>query len=139
LIFVGRERENVFGRSVIDHDWIDSGKYTIFLASDYSQADILKRAYSLALPRVFGPVNLAVSIEELLVSPDVYKLPGDSIKELAEKLVSFDLAKTAGSREIVTFDWPTSNGAFAYRINHPARGISCKHAQCFDLEVCTFS
>jgi hypothetical protein len=115
---------------------VNVGRHAIYLACDFSQEDVLKRAYSLAMPRQFGPANLAVSVEELLEGSDVYKLPDESIETMTEKIIELNpTVQHPMPREVLTFDWPTSVGTLGYRIKHPARGAACKHAQCFDLQV----
>jgi hypothetical protein len=111
---------------------VNPGMFALCLATDYTQPELLSRAYSLALPRTIGPANLAMSIDDLLSGPDVYSTPVESVDVLREKLGAVSVEKRANldGREVVTFDWPGDG-----RIKHPARGESCKHVQCFDLEV----
>lgn len=100
-------------------------------AVDCNAAELLKRAYSLALPQVLGPVNLAMSIDDLLNGSDVYSNPVESFDSLSFKLSSLPFERTANftGREVLTFEWPNDG-----RIKHPVRGTKCAHFQCFDLQ-----
>jgi hypothetical protein len=117
---------------VISGFGIRGGKYALFLTSSLYQVALLKRAYSLALPRALGPANLAMSIEDMLVGPDVYSTPVEPVEELRERLSSVSVVQPVKSvkREVLTFEWPNDG-----KIKNPARGKDCTHFQCFDLEV----